>query len=190
VAANERRDRGLLDTILETTLASAEGVYRQLYQQHSPLTKFVADLGVPIPSPLKTAAQYILNLDIRRELEEEEPDFARIKTLLDEANRWQVQLDTAGLVYTLERILAAQSERLKKRPQELPVLGRLAMLVDLARNLPFEVGLSKAQNTYYELLNEVYSRGNGAPAPPKLEPPQWRDQFRSLGEKLSICVQE
>ena len=181
--------RHLLDTILGSTLAGAEGVYRQLYQQHSPLTKFVAELGVPIPSAFKTAAQFILNLDIRRELEQDEPDFARVETLLAEARRWQVQLDTAGLVYTLERIIAEQAGRLKSRPKDLTVLGRLERLVDMARAVPFEVGLSKAQNTFYELLNDVYARTNGEPpAGPDATPR--RDQIRALGEKLSIRVQE
>jgi alpha-amylase/alpha-mannosidase (GH57 family) len=181
--------RHLLDTILESTLAGAEGVYRQLYQQHAPLTKFVAELGVPIPSAFKTAAQFILNLDIRRELERDEPDLSRVEALLAEAGRWQVQLDTAGLVYTLERIIAEQAARLKLRPRDLSVLQRLERLVDLARAVPFEVGLSRAQNTYYELLNDVYSRTNGEPPTGPDAAPR-PDQIMALGEKLSIRVQE
>lgn len=180
--------RKILDTILESALSDAEGVYRNLYQQHAPLMRFVAELGVPMPSAFKTAAQFVLNVDLRRALEEE-LDFVRIQALLEEASLWQAQLDTAGLVYSLERRLEEQAGLLKKRPKQVPVLERLEMLVDVARTVPFEVDLSKAQNTYYELLHGVYSEIRAEPGHRGDAEPSWRDYFRTLGEKLSIRVE-
>ena len=183
--------RKILDTILEETLASAEGVYRQLYQQHAPLMRFVAELGVPMPNALRTAAQYVLNIDLRRALGEDEPDFNLFRSLLSESAMWQAELDTAGLRYTLGQFLTDQAQEIARKPKDLEELKRLDAAIGFARSMPFEVDLSEVQYTIYELLRRVYpdlkkrAESNGSD-----EDRQRVAQYTTLAEKLSIRVHE
>lgn len=182
--------RKILDTILGSTLAGAEGVYRQLYEQHAPLMRFLSELAVPMPTAFKTAAEFILNTDLKRAFTDVEPDPSRIQSLLSEAETWKVQLDTAGLKYTLEQVVEGVAAGLRVHPDETSHLVWLETIADLVKLLPFRVDVSLAQNTFYELLHSVYPDFRDAAARGQSKPKQWMDRFQSLGSKLSIRVEE
>ena len=60
--------RNTLSRILSDTLEEAESVYRQLYENHAPLMRFLSDLKTPLPKAFQTTAQYALNSHLRRAL--------------------------------------------------------------------------------------------------------------------------
>ena len=57
--------RNILKQILTSTLDEAEAVYRQLYEDHVPLMRFLNDLKTPLPKALQTTAEYALNSHLR-----------------------------------------------------------------------------------------------------------------------------
>ena len=67
------------------------------------------------------------------------------------------QLDKhfAGAGYTLKNRLSAIADELTKDPQNPALLDRFEAAVRLARALPFEVDLWKAQNVCYQLARQV-----------------------------------
>ena len=58
--------RNTLSRILISTLEEAEAVYRQLYEHHAPLMRFLIDLKTPLPKAFQTTAEYALNSHLRR----------------------------------------------------------------------------------------------------------------------------
>src|SRR5262249_49337341 len=78
--------RKILNTILGSTLNEAEAVYRQVYETHAPMMRFMTDLRVPLPRAFSMAAEFALNSSLRAAfLDIENVDFSRITTLLDGA---------------------------------------------------------------------------------------------------------
>src|SRR5205814_7605839 len=57
--------RKILNTILESTLLEAEAVYRQVYETHAPMMRFMSDLRVPLPRAFSMAAEFALNSSLR-----------------------------------------------------------------------------------------------------------------------------
>jgi hypothetical protein len=136
--------RKVLHRILESSLAEAETVYRQLYEQQVPLMRLLTDLAMPFPKAFSMAADFFLNTNLRRALAQEELDLNRIMTLLDEAARGQITFDTADLGYALQQTLQQIMRRLAVHPTELTILKQLQAAAALAHTLPFEVDLWRA----------------------------------------------
>jgi len=181
--------RKITSLILESTLAEAEAAYRELYDHHALLMRFLVDLGVPLPRAFHAAAEFILNLDLRRALEEEEPDLDQIGGILEAAGAWQIEVDAAGLGYALQQTIERLAEELRVRPTELSVLERLETMVSLACFLPFEVSLWKAQNVYYDMLQTVYPDFQGKAEQGNEAAQEWVRHFVSLGDKLLVRVE-
>ena len=61
-------------------------------------------------------------------------------------------------------------------------MKKLETLAGLARDLPFEVNVWKAQNNYYRLLHTVFAqRMDGANR-------TWVEHFAALGKNLAVKV--
>jgi hypothetical protein len=179
--------RNLLRLILDSTLKETAAVYRQVYENHAPLMRFIGDLGVPQPSVLRTTAEYVLNGSLREEFEAESPDLDQVLTLIDTARREGVSLDQEGLSFDLRRSLERLMGAFREEPESVADLEFLSRLTSLARSLPFEVDLARTQDIYWELLRDVYpARCRGA------DPAEdaWCAAFERLGAELGVQVSE
>jgi len=180
--------RKVLNRILESTLAEIETVYRQVYEFRYPLMRFLTDLGHPLPKAFRTAAEFILNTDLRRALSSDTLDVERARNLLNEVRAWNVDLDTAGLGYLFKQTLEEMMDRFASAPEELSPLQDMVSAVALARSLPFEVNLWKVQNLYYEMLFINYPGCQRRAKKGDETAEEWVTQFISLGEQLSIQI--
>ena len=177
--------RKLLRIILGSTLEETAAVYRQVYENHAPLMRFIGDLGVPLPSVLRTTAEYVLNGSLRREFQAETPDLEQVRSLIDAANREGVSLDQEGLSFELRQSLERLMRGFHAEPDTVEPLERLASLASLARSLPFEVGLARTQDLYWELLRDTYP-GRRRAGDETSE--AWCAAFESLGAELGVRV--
>jgi hypothetical protein len=176
----------ILNVVLEATLEGAETRFRQIYEQNAPLMRFLARVGTAPPRALQTAAEFVLNTDIRRAVASDDPDLDRIRSLLEIVERERVSLDSSGLAYALESTLRGMMAKLGERPAELPILEKLESLVILVDTLPFEVDLSRIQNAYWDLLQRIYPEFKSRSDE---EAREWVEAFTRLGELLSVRVE-
>jgi hypothetical protein len=176
----------VVNGILESTLSEAESAYRQVYQSHYPLMRFLADLGDPPPVALKAAAEFILNTDLRRALSAVTPDFEVIKRLLDDSQLWQIQLDNEGLAHVFRQAVESKMASFVAKPEDLVLLNEMESMMDLVRTLPFTVDIRQVQNSYYRLLKAV--QGQQETGEEQKTAKDWSAHFFALGEKLTIRV--
>lgn len=180
--------RKIVNRILESTLFDVEAAYRQVYMLHYPLMRFLADIGSPLPKAFHAAAEFILNTDLRRALSSATLEVERARILLDEAKKWNVELDTAGLGYLFRQTLEGIMDRFVSTPEDFSLLSNLTDAVALARSAPFEVNLWKVQNLYYEMLFINYPGFQRKAKKGDEVAGEWVTQFVSLGEQLSMQV--
>jgi hypothetical protein len=178
--------RKLLRRILDSTLRETATVYRQVYENHAPLMRFIGDLGVPLPSVLRTTAEFVLNGSLREEFQAESPDLEQVLTVIDTARREGVGLDQEGLSFELRRSLERLMGDFHEDPDSVGDLESLARLASLARSLPFEVDLARTQDLYWELLRDAYpARCRQAEDAASRA---WCAAFESLGAELGVRV--
>jgi alpha-amylase/alpha-mannosidase (GH57 family) len=180
------QQRKIMEVILDSTLDQVTAEFKQIYDRHAPLMRFLKDLQIPRPKALHTAAEFVLNNGLRRALKREEPDFERIKYYLNEVRRLEVALDEAELGYTLKHTVEQIAERLKERPGDITLLQNLDRVMSLVRSLPFEVDMWKVQNIYYRLLNEDYPVFKEKARQADDTAQAWIHYFSNLGDKLEM----
>lgn len=180
--------RKILKRILNTTLEEAGAVYRQLYEHHAPLMRFLVSLGIPLPKALRTTAEYALNLHLKHAMAAEELDVDRIKSLLEEARAGQIELDSTTLEFTLRKSLERLALRFASSPADAGLLDKLTSVVDLLALLPFDVDLWTIQNVFYKCMRSVYPEVISRAERGNPEATNWVAQFRPMAEKLKLRI--
>jgi len=174
--------RKILNLVLQSTIAEAEAAYRQIYETHAPMMRFVSDLRVPLPRAFSVGAEFALNSNLRSAFET--LDFDRINLLFEEARSQRVSLDEATLAFALRRTIKRLSEEFLENPDDIELMKKFEAAAGLARSLPFEVNVWRAQNNYYEMLQRVF------PARRDAGDREWVEHFASLGRNLAVKADE
>lgn len=176
--------RNILSQILISTLDEAEAVYRQLYEHHAPLMRFLGDLKTPLPKAFRTTAEYALNSHLRRAFSDD-LDIARIHSLLEESRLGGVDLDATTLEYTLRKTIERIAQRIRENSSDANELGTLREAIELTDKLPFPVTVWTVQNVAYDLLQNVYP-GMNERSDAEPDARAWVEHFRELAQKLSL----
>jgi len=178
--------RKILDQILASTREDVENRFRQITDSYTPLMRFLEDLGAPLPSALHAASDYVLNTDLRRQFETDEPGIDRIRMLLDEVFRRKVELYSGSLGYAIKNHLEHRIVRLAAEPDNQTLLSRTTEIAGTVQAMPFDVNLWRCQNGYFEMLKAVRpdyqqkaSKGDAAAT-------EWLRHFDALGDQLGF----
>jgi alpha-amylase/alpha-mannosidase (GH57 family) len=177
--------RRILNLLCDATLSEAESTFRALHERYDPLMRFHATLGVPLPRVLRSAAEFDVNMQLRRLLAGDDLPLAAIGDRLREARDERVVLDESTLM-TIERAVERVAAEAMRKPDAIELLERFATLVSLVRESQVKVSLRKPQNDYYRMRKTIRpvvaaSAGNGSSSANR-----WLQHFDALGEKLSI----
>jgi len=180
--------RKVLDSILESALSEIEAAYYQVYEHHYQPMRFLSELGNPIPKSFHSAAEFILNSELRKVVSDDTLDLERLRSLLDETQTWQVELDTEGLSYLLQQTLERMTARLVTNPEDSDFLKQVLAAAEMLPALPFPIDLWKVQNLYHELLKSSYLEFQNRAQQGDEGAREWLGLFVSLGQQLSIRV--
>jgi alpha-amylase/alpha-mannosidase (GH57 family) len=178
----------VLDSILESALSEIEAVYQQVYEHHYPPMRFLAELGYPIPKGYQSAAEFILNSGLRRALSSDPLEQEQIRSLLDEVQTWQVELDGEELSYLLQQSLEKMMVRLVATADDLDLLKEVLTAIQVAHSAPFPVDLWRVQNLYHQLLESTYPKLKSKAQEGDEKARNWSDLFVSLGQQLAMRV--
>jgi len=178
--------RNTLNRILRSTLDEAETAYRQLYEDHAPLMRFLADLKTPLPKAFRTTAEFALNSHLRRALAEDKLEPARIQSLLEEAKDGGVDLDATTLEFTLRGTVERLAERVRTVPTNLEAIYALREAVEVGATLPFPLTLWTAQNVCYGLLRDTQPTMTERVAAGDEDAALWLRNVGDLAQQLSF----
>jgi hypothetical protein len=178
--------RRIVDHILQASIEEAEAAFAHVYEERAPLLRFLADLNIPRPRPFMVAAEYVINMKLRRILEQSEPSVQALRATLEQAASTGIPIDAPTAAYAAQRALERQMTRLVEAPRDLRRLERVAEMAHLLESaLP--VNLWTVQNRYFEMLREVAPHVRTEPDP---ESARWIDAFLRLGDVLRVAVPE
>ncbi len=176
--------RRIFNVLCNTTLEEAESAFRQLHERYDPLMRFHTRLGIPVPKVLQTAAEFDLNVQLRKLLEDDNPPLAEIEVRLREATDERVSLDEATTM-ALQQAIERAATRFRESPNDLDRLESYESLVSIVRGAQVRLNLRHPQNTYYLMMSTVRP-AIAADSSGSHEARRWVELFDALGEKLSI----
>jgi hypothetical protein len=178
----------ILHTILNQTISEMEDSLRKIYEDHASLLHFLTESGMAAPPALATAARFALNASLRRALEADIFDPVEVDLLLDRAQSDQIPLDAQLLGFTAGQRMKRAMVRLENSSPNGTngysagdALATALLINEAIHHMPFEVNIWQAQNIWNDLLRRS-DRNDW--------PPQWKEDFRKLGEAMNICVDE
>jgi hypothetical protein len=180
--------RRVLNIILNTANADLEDLNRQSFERTAPLMRFLMNLGLALPQSFRNIAAAVVNSQLLHAFQAENLNADQISDLLDASAFWQVELDKEGLEYALRTKIEKLAKKAQDNPGDLPALKHLTAAVALAPTLPITINFYRAQNIYYELLQNDYPKLRSAAAKGDRNAKTWAEEFRELGAKLSIKV--
>jgi alpha-amylase/alpha-mannosidase (GH57 family) len=178
--------RKILNQILVSTREDLESRYRQITDQYMPLIRFLKDIGAPLPVALRTAADFVLNRDLRHEFEADETDPARVRSLAQEAKMNNVELERNALGYAIKANLDRRLERLTAAPDDAALLARTADVAETVNGMDLEVNLWKTQNLFFKMLQTVVAGYRDKAGKGDRAAGEWLQHFTKLGEQLGF----
>lgn len=182
----EERDE-ILQHILDSTLVEAEALYRRFYRDHAPLMRFMTSMGTALPDRIKTAADIVLNIDLRRALSAAEGlDIYWVDSLLEESRKAGIQLDATQLEFSLRRTIEGLGESFHGEPGRFSTLRAFESAIRLTRRMPFETNIRRVQDLYYDVLQTTYSAMEAKAHEGEASAIQWLAHFRAAGELLRV----
>ena len=146
--------RRIFNLLCNATLEEAESAFRQLHERYDPLMRFHTRLGIPVPKVLKTAAEFDLNVQLRKLLEQDNPPLAEIESRLREASDEMVSVNETTLM-TLQQAIERAAARFFQAPNAIDRLESYDSLVSIIRAAQLPVNLRQPQNMYYEMKRSV-----------------------------------
>jgi alpha-amylase/alpha-mannosidase (GH57 family) len=180
--------RQVLDQIIESTLLDAENEYRQIYDRNAPLMRFLHDLSIPMPTALSLAGEFVLNTSLIREVSDDAMDLDRIRSLLKDAARREIMLDTDGIGFAFQQTLERMADALLEAPDDTELLRRLDEAIRLAREAPFDLTLWTLQNAVYDLRRDHSGTVRARSDAGDVEADEWLSAFRSLAATVQVAV--
>ena len=170
----------IVSRIVESTLASVDKLYSDMYEQNSSLISFLRELSMPLPPILQVSSEFVHRNEIRRSLNCEQIDLPRLKLLIETALHKNVTPD-APLKTAIGERLERSVERWSQDPLNLDWLIELESLVSMLRAAPFDADFWKAQNAHYYLGSAISG------IDPAILGDAWLDRFRNLGKLLGMA---
>jgi hypothetical protein len=146
---------------------------------------FLRDTGVPVPRGFYTAAEFTLNLDLKKQLQAEF-DGETIQGVLTEFDKWKVPMDKTALEFTLKNRLEDAAEILYGNPVDMNGLKEMTEMVDVSLKLPLRHNFWLPQNYYYRMAKTVYPDFAARAGAGDGKASRWVQQFKTLGEKLNF----
>ncbi len=180
--------RRVLDSVLAPTLEAAETKYRDIYETHAPLMRFLRGLNLPAPPAIQAAGEFVLNTSLRNEFEADRPNLEEIHRLLDEVRETAVRLDEDGIGYAASHNLENGMRNVAARIGDLAVVQSLRDLVATVRDLPFVADLAATQNIYFTEVTPCIPEVQLKASAGDIYAARWVDAVRSLGEVLGFRI--
>ena len=180
--------RKILEFVLQIPLEEAEAAYRQLYEHHGPLLRFLKEASGPPPKALYTAAEFVLNADLQRAFENEELNLARIEHLLREARLEGISLETTSLEFGFRKTIERLAAQVAANPSDFGMLQRLEEATTLVNRLPFQADVWKVQNICYNMLLTIYEEYQARAQQGHEEARSWLRHFNTIAQNLTVRV--
>ncbi len=182
--------RKIFSLVHGPTLRDTEAVYKQIYENHIPLLRFLTDLDIPRPKALKMAADLVFNEELRRTFEKGELDVEDLEGRLKKASLEGISFDAETLEMPVRKKLEYMIGDMVKKGHDLSGIEKMNAVLDILAGFPIEINLREVQNRYFKIWEDILPELQKRTTQGEKEAGLMVEQFKSLGERLSIWVDD
>ena len=147
---------------------------------------FLDRLGVPVPRAFQSAADVVLNIQLRDALSAPELDAGNVHKLLQEARAIHVSFDVPTLEFAIRKKIEQGVDGFVANRTQMDAAEKLQFLVNLGQSLPFAINLWQSQTTIYNPLVQSEQEWRAAAGPQNPEAARWLGVLQALREGLGF----
>jgi len=177
----------ILNQVLSSTMDDIETSFRQIYDHHYPLMQIKNEISLPLPRMLMTVVEFVLNRDISVVLEAEDVDINRFKQLVEEMKRWSFKRDHVNFAFLASQRISSLMNRLSNYPDNIHLMEKIIIILELLGQLSLDLDLWKAQNTYFAMGRKIYPDIVAQAGTDELAG-RWVKLFEHLGGILQVNI--
>jgi hypothetical protein len=174
--------------ILELTYEGVDASYRHIYENNYAIMSFYDSLQRRVPRPFRLAAKYLLNTDLKKAFEEKELDVEKLGRLIDDTQKWSVDVDTTTIGYVASRWITASMNELGEDPEDIELFEKINSVLEVSAPLKMSLDLWEAQNIYFSIGKNLYDpmmeKAEGDDSTAK----KWLESFIRLGHDLRVKI--
>ena len=142
-------------SILKPALEQIDSSYRQIYEQHAPLARFLRSLNLTVPRRIQMIGGFVLSESLRQILAQPMPDLDRAGELAAEAARAGIALDQKTLGQAISDAMSRTIHPATANPDPLVICQSIHALVRFVATLPFDVDLWPLQEYFLDHLRPL-----------------------------------
>ncbi len=180
--------RKVFDQLLESSLKDIEFHFRQIYESDYAVMRAMHDMQIPLPRALSTPMEFILNSDLKSQIEAEELDFEGIQSLIEEFKRLNVQVDHSMITFVASNRLREMMRQFESEPDNVELLKAILQFLTTLNPLDLNWDMWLAQNIYFTMGKEHYPKMQKQAEKGEKTAQQWVQHFEQLEELLQVKV--
>jgi hypothetical protein len=182
--------RRILDEILGSTREDLEGRFRLITERYEPLVKFLQGLGAPSPPALETVFDMVLHSDIRREIQADQTDLDRLRTLMEAGSTHNGRVLDSEISFAVKNKMERLIQELAERPHEIERIQSLQKFAEAVMPVSLGLNLWRVQDMYWAMLQKVAPQFQQQAQAGDDAAREWLNQFAALGERLGFVVKQ
>lgn len=180
--------RSIMKLVMDNTLKTIDTSMQQIYENSYPLLQTFKEINMTVPSRLKMPVDMAVNNKLILELENENFNIKRLKTLLATANEIDVDLDEVTLNFLTDKKLNSLMRKLKKDPLDLELIHSINQLISLGRESALSINEWEAQNIAFDIKNENFDDFVNKSYSGDKEAEAWLMSFSRLAQHLNLVI--
>jgi alpha-amylase/alpha-mannosidase (GH57 family) len=173
----------ILKQITQQSEQQVERAFRDIYNDNYQLMVRIEDGLIPVPEFFKTAAQFIVNHDLREVFNTDNGKLhvRNLEHICEEFNRWNLTIaDEQAFKLAVNNRIFAEICDLEKTDEDIPKLEDLSRVLTLLKQLNVKLDFWQGQNAYFSIL-KTHEKGLW-----EYPSNEWKKAFEQLGKMLSV----
>ncbi|TFG46167.1 MAG: hypothetical protein E4H40_07580 [Candidatus Brocadiia bacterium] len=143
---------------------------------------------MPLPRAMAVPLEYILNHDLIGLIKSDKSNLRKLKSLVDEATKLSLQLDTASLRYEASRKINRCMDKIKNSPDDIKTLELVDGTVETLLTLTSDLDLQHAQNILFALSRQMYPDKVKKTESGDKSAKKWIDTISRLAQHLGVKI--
>jgi hypothetical protein len=182
------QQRRILYQLLETTWQEITASFRHIYEHNYTIMQIMRGMNMPLPTALSTPAEFIINQDLCRVVQDEDIDLEQLKKIAEQATRLSLKLDKAMLKFEASRKINDMMRKFEQAPENTEMLDRIRTILQILLKLIDSLDIQTAQNSFFSISRETYPKMNEQASAGNEVSKKWIELFKNVAQYFNVKV--
>jgi len=178
----------ILYELLETVWQEIEASFRHIYEHNYSIMQVMRSMNMPLPKALSTPAEFILNQDLCKAIQDDQASPAQLQRLVEEATRLPLKLDESTLHFETSRKISRLMTKLEDSPANIQLLESLEAIFKILSPVIPSLDLQTPQNVFFRITKKTYQQMKQKADSGETIAKRWVELFQGLANHIGVAV--